>query len=112
MELQQKLRESEALVKQKEQERKDEIAKFQQFSQQKLDEVRKCDSSITEEKQRQWDKERTFLETQLTFVQQQLQEQSQRHDAILLALQAKGQDREREDSRVITANKNLTDSLR
>jgi len=29
-----------------------------------------------------------------------------------MALQAKGQDRDREDSRVITANKNLTDSLR
>ena len=44
------------------------MAKIKEFQDEKLNEIRKCDSSITDEKQRQWEKERTFLETQLSFV--------------------------------------------
>jgi hypothetical protein len=62
------LKQKDDLIRQKDDDRKNEISKMKDFSERKLDDIRKCDSSVTEEKQRQWDKEKMFLETQLAFV--------------------------------------------
>jgi len=56
------------MLKQKEEGMRHEIEAFRQLAERKLEDIRRCDSSITEEKQKQWDKERLFLETQLSFV--------------------------------------------
>ena len=59
------MRDSDHKTKKLDEERRQEVLQLREFSERKLDDIRKCDSSLTEEKQRQWEKERFFLETQL-----------------------------------------------
>jgi hypothetical protein len=59
------MRDSDHKSKKLDEERRQEVLQLREFSERKLDDIRKCDSSLTEEKQRQWEKERFFLETQL-----------------------------------------------
>jgi len=93
----------------KEDELKKQLDAFKEQFSRRLDEAKNDESLIVLEKQRQWELERQFLQSQLQYSQRQSEDSKRMHEALLTAINSKNASEGEEQ--IILINKNLSEAI-
>eukprot|EP00347_Sterkiella_histriomuscorum_P021939 403332245 len=108
--LENQLKQSDQHSRNKDEEKKKEIEIMKEFFQKKIDEGKSSETTVSVEKQRQWEQEKQFLQEQLSFSQKHIEENKKMHEVLLQAINSRSQDKD-QDSQLLQVNKNLSETI-
>lgn len=99
-------------IKAKDEGRKAELQKIQEQSQNKLAEIKQQEAALFEERYKVWDQERTFMQQQICYFQQQVDENKKMHETLLLAINNAGsKENTGEQQQLLLTNQTLSETI-